>query len=110
MSWATKEATARTQSPLQVLAVNLISCLVREKVIHCYGKIPMQRQFLTTSAESYISKSTQPVALRKITSQNNKELKSELREGIKNGAVTITDAALYSGGKCALVFVKSLDI
>lgn len=36
-----------------------------------------------------VSKFTQPVALRKRT-QNNKELKSEFREGIKNGAVTIT--------------------
>lgn len=66
----------------------------KEKIIHCYGKIPMQRQLLTTSAESYVSKSSQPAAFRKIASQNNKELKSELREGIKNGAVTITQRQL----------------
>lgn len=54
----------------------------------------MQKQFLTTSAAIYVSKSIQPVALRKRTSQNNKELKSELREGIKNGAVTITQMQL----------------
>lgn len=81
----------------------------KEKIIHCYSKISMQRQFLTTSAESYISKSSQPVALRKITSQNNKELKSELRDGIKNGAVTITQMQLCTQeGTVHYFFVKNL--
>lgn len=84
------EAAARRQrDPWQVLAVNLISCHGYERVIQCYGEIPMQSQFLTTPADSHVSKSTQPVAFRKRASQNNKVI-FKLSEGVKNGAVPVT--------------------
>lgn len=101
LSEATKEATARRNLTPCRLAVNLISSYVSERVIQCYEEIPIWScQFLTTSAEGYVSKSIQPVPFGKTTPQNKKVV-FRPREGVKNGVVPTTQ--MY------LVFVRNLD-
>lgn len=65
--------------------------VMKESSSQSYGEIPKQSQFSTTPAESYASEPIQPAPFRNVAFQSNISLSLmfKLREGVKNGSVSI---------------------